>query len=644
MPHVGPFVGVGRRGSGAAWSPLLLSPSVWYEPGKGGLFQSNAGTTAASANGDVVGYMPDQSGNSRTLLSVADNTTRPTLQGVGSKPYLSFDGSNDLLKASTATGGYAAGAASWFMAIRSNSNGTTTFPMGEGQTGSTNTIYSILHANANAATTLGARVQNDSAVAQVASTTDILSFLFDGRDHVIGMIDNGSSLTPYVDGVAGAAVAYTRSGSFTLNILAMGGLYRVTTPSSWWAGRVYGAVCVNRVITAGEIASLTEYLTGLYQTTKTVNSLVATRCQAPTGTAAIALNATCRREHRSPAGSAITAIQTVDIGLYGLISPTNSSAYTIKRYIEYPAGTFTQVTWSSSATVTVSAGGVTTSDSISISIPADTKFWIRTVNVGGAVAAFPQIVLPANATTLGVDDGVDATDKGNSGTIAASAQANFFGPAAIIGTTATSVRSFLLAGDSLTWGQGDITSVGSRSGSGYMARALDATGYPYCKMADQGHRAALWRQYSQKYQAFLDAIGYTDAICQIGVNDLSSGSSTTQLTFDLSFIANQIAPRTETIAQTTLTPKTSSSDSWAVTGNQTASTTGNMAAINTMNGLIRTGLYGSQRLLEVADAAMSARDSKLWALTGVAGAVTTDGVHPTSLMSATMGSSISSSV
>jgi hypothetical protein len=84
---------------------------------------------------------------------------------------------------------------------------------------------------------------------------------FDGADHVIGMVDNGSSVTGYVDGVAGSAAAYTRgANTMTPNLFTLGARMPTGVAGNWMAHRLYGGVCVNRVLTAPEIANLTTYL------------------------------------------------------------------------------------------------------------------------------------------------------------------------------------------------------------------------------------------------------------------------------------------------------------------------------------------------------------------------------------------------
>lgn len=248
--------------TGTSFTPASLSPNLWIEPGKGGLFQSNAGTTAATANSDVVGFCPDQSGNTFTLTSAADDTTRPTLQGVGTFPYLSFDGSNDMLRRTAALGSYAAGACSIFVVIRSNSPTVGARVFAEGDSASTNSVYSIVETNSTTSTSASGLIRNSTNTTLLGSSTVLQTGVFNGSDHVYGVIDDGANVTPYLDGVAGSAVPYTRGGTLTQDRTALGGLLR-TSASSFWAGRVYGLVVVNRAITTQERTDLTTYLGSL---------------------------------------------------------------------------------------------------------------------------------------------------------------------------------------------------------------------------------------------------------------------------------------------------------------------------------------------------------------------------------------------
>lgn len=253
----------------AVWTPSLLSPSWWLEVGKGGLFQSNAGTTSAVANADVVGFAPDQSANAFTLTGVADDTTRPTLQGVGSFPYLSFDGSNDMLRRLAALDGWNAGSTTWCFTVRSNSNLANTYVAGNGNSASSQTIHSLLKSDNTTATSSAAQFRDDAGATPTSGPngqTPNNTLVFNGSDHVILITDSGSAIAVYVDGVLKTGIAsYTHTNTLTLNRFAIGALLRnVTAGGGFWAGRIYGGVIVNgHVVSSTERANLTTYMGAL---------------------------------------------------------------------------------------------------------------------------------------------------------------------------------------------------------------------------------------------------------------------------------------------------------------------------------------------------------------------------------------------
>ena len=86
--------------------------------------------------------------------------------------------------------------------------------------------------------------------------------------------------------------------------------------------------------------------------------LAANRTQMKTAVTAVTDPFTSRRTHyASPQGN-ISNLQTVDINTYisDVGTVTAGAAHTIKRYIEYPLGVFTQVTWGGQTTVTLAPG------------------------------------------------------------------------------------------------------------------------------------------------------------------------------------------------------------------------------------------------------------------------------------------------
>lgn len=238
------------------FTPLDLDPALWLEPARGGLFQSNAGTTAATANSDVVGYCPDLSGNAKHYLSEADNTTRPTLQGVGTKPCLRFDGANDFLMRTESLGLLAGGACTLAFAFKSNSPATDSRLFTEGNTASNNTLFIPLQAHNPAATTSSALYRNDAGTQLVSPSSMTNANVFNDADKVFILTDDGVTIRSYVNGVAGASTNWTPSGAFTLDRSSIGCLLRAAA-GNWWAGDIYGMVAIPRVVTAAERASLT---------------------------------------------------------------------------------------------------------------------------------------------------------------------------------------------------------------------------------------------------------------------------------------------------------------------------------------------------------------------------------------------------
>lgn len=376
----------------------------------------------------------------------------------------------------------------------------------------------------------------------------------------------------------------------------------------------------------------------------TLGNLAANRGQYNTATAVITQPFTSRRTHYAHGSGDISSIKTVDINRFIASTSTTStgSVHTIKRYIEYPVDVFHPVLWAGASTVSKTAGGRQTSDavissvtSLPLVIPAGTKFWERTVILTSATV--PVIEQPAGSAALGIDDGnVAATDSGNSGTIPATAGVNTIGCQAIIGTVnATSARSFILLGDSLCFGSLDDSGVGTKGGSGWLARLMDANGYPYFKWCVGGQQATEQAALVATINADVGVIGFTDFVMQSGLNDLRLSRTKAQIEADYQtiFAAANITGKRKWLS--TVTPRSTSTDSWATTANQTAQTDGNMADLTGLNTDIRAGQANAFGFIEAADAAMSARNSNIHKAPP---AGTTDGTHFNSVRAALVAS------
>lgn len=415
-----------------------------------------------------------------------------------------------------------------------------------------------------------------------------------------------------------------------VTIVASGGIpvKPVTSGAPALTLKSSGGIAVT-VANAGTPFVVEGYVGGEILLVPTLNTLVANRLQYNTATQSVTQPATYRRQHHAHPSGAISAIKTIDVNRYlsGVAAGTAGNAHTIKRTIEYPQDVFTPVLWGGSATIAITSGQTVTSDVVAgLTIPAGAKFWERTVVL--TTVTRPCMELPAGANVTAVDDGSASGDFYNSGTISPGS-INTIGANMITGTVnATAARAFVLLGDSLVLGTGDITNSGSKGGAGWPARLMDQGGWPYFKMCKGGQGIVDAVTLSATINANLALFAWTDLLAEHGINDLSLNSRTkAQVEADYQTIfalSNIVGKR---IYKTTITPRTTSTDSWATTANQTPTTTGTMADLTGLNTDIRAGLPNVTGVIDAADAAMSARDSLLHKAPP---AGTPDGTHPNS--------------
>lgn len=257
-----PLIGTGRsllyNPPSSSFTPSSLSGlKLWLDPSDAStLFQSNAGTTAASANSDPVGYIADKSGGSFHLTSSADDTTRPLLQGVGSFPYLDFDGSNDKLYRTADLGLFSGGAFSIFVAVRGNPTANAAL------TGECNGIGLgiYMRAGPSTASTGAAFIRADDSTTVMIGTLDIAEAnAFDNTDNVYGITDSGTVFTSYLDGTSSSNKSYSRSAAVVPTKYFLGAEMR-GTGAGFFLGRVYGLIALDHVATTQERANIVTWL------------------------------------------------------------------------------------------------------------------------------------------------------------------------------------------------------------------------------------------------------------------------------------------------------------------------------------------------------------------------------------------------
>lgn len=220
--------------------PQPSSAAVFYDVSDlSMLWQTNTGTTAVASDGDVVGTWKDWTSNGRDLTSVANDTTRPVYRAGGGYPYLEFDGSNDILRFLGDLGLWNSSGYTAAIAFRSATNAANKMLMGVGGTSSTNQVIS-LHSVSSQADNATGWIRNNSGV-DVLSSSVAITTGFDETDRVLIVVDNGSSVQMYLDGVAGTSRNYTRgSNSLTLNTFSVGGRHGGGSSGLFFATRVHG--------------------------------------------------------------------------------------------------------------------------------------------------------------------------------------------------------------------------------------------------------------------------------------------------------------------------------------------------------------------------------------------------------------------
>jgi hypothetical protein len=316
-------------------------------------------------------------------------------------------------------------------------------------------------------------------------------------------------------------------------------------------------------------------------------------------------------------------------GLLPEVDPVNNGI-TFRAAIEYPIGTgLTPLWYNGSRDMVLAPGGQGGFDAAGILIPAGSAFYAHTRMIVGTTG---ETIGPTSTIIQGTTDGyqLDQLTTDNTSTIGATyatTNQNFnIGPLAVLGRLRASVGvpSVLILGDSIAAATGDT----NRDYSGFIARGIGAT-LPFMTLAKSSAQANHWtasRIYS--HVAAAAACGATHAISDMGTNDLGAGRTVAQIQADLIAFWTLFTSRRIKVWQTTQTPHTTSTDTWATLGNQTplaAYSTNNAWA--TLNDWIRTTPAPLSGYIEVADTVTPSRNTCAW---NVGSVYLTDGfgLHP----------------
>lgn len=242
------------------------------------------------------------------------------------------------------------------------------------------------------------------------------------------------------------------------------------------------------------------------------------------------------------------------------------NAATIEASIEYPAGTYTRLTFGGVNVGTPASGANLISDLASVSIPIGAKFWIRVFlnNASGLIVAslFKQDgTCQFQGATSGVPNyvmgGGSWTSAGAAGT-----GALMYTPIAIVGMTTT--PAVMVIGDSRGVGLGDSNNGTEKMNQGYVARAFGAS-YPCGNMAVAGDRISNFITNHAKRLFF--AQYYTHVVITMGINDTTNTDSAATIQANTNTLIGYFTGKK--VAVCTMEPYSNSTDSFATVANQT---------------------------------------------------------------------------
>lgn len=313
----------------------------------------------------------------------------------------------------------------------------------------------------------------------------------------------------------------------------------------------------------------------------------------------------------------VTRLQLVFPNWQSIATATGSNA-TISASIEYPAGTFTRVTFSGSNDGTITDGDYLVSDPVSVSILRGQTFYVRSFyrNASGMLYYSNGMnTSVGEACAYGTTGTV--TDQVMAGTITHAGRG--YVPIAIIGNTRQ--PSFLILGDSRAFGGGGYD--GSNMGSGDISPSIDRANYAWSNVAVGGYSASTLAASGTTSTRARLGVYFSHIISAHGGGDNLNGRTPAQVLADQRTI--QSFYNGKPFFLTTVYPKTTSTDSWATLENQT------LDANNTnrvdYNNLVRARPVGVSGYIELCDLYESSRDSGKW---GANTGYTTDGLHATS--------------
>lgn len=275
----------------------------------------------------------------------------------------------------------------------------------------------------------------------------------------------------------------------------------------------------------------------------------------------------------------------------------------------------------------IPVGGQVKSDPIGIELRKGDTFFVRSHIITPSDSKFPHNVI----STAGNGEGKLTGDHTRSTTTFPSATLATYAPLAIYGTPLSkSFEAIACIGDSISIGANHeaIAVDGHIAGEvGFMQIAAMRSNRGFVSIGMNGQTSEGFRQ-NKRFRRMALASKCNVAIVNYGTNDLAQQRTLASIQADLLDIWKALKLRGLKVYQTTITPRTTSTDAWATVANQTPinahTAGGNTSQRSQLNDWIRSKPSADlDGFIEIADLTESARNSGLWKV-----GTTPDGIHP----------------
>lgn len=292
----------------------------------------------------------------------------------------------------------------------------------------------------------------------------------------------------------------------------------------------------------------------------------------------------------------------------------------VKAIVAHDGKTYVVNFPDSSTQITLKPGEIVETATSNISVKKGDIIKVRTLVTVNAGEKFPrgQVV----QTSRG--EGFENSDVLESGTV--TQQGSFvYHPIAIVGSPIVPTSAVLLLGDSIMAGADD-----SPQDEGFAVKAI-GNKMAWIRIAQGNESSYSFKGENAKLRLAL-AKYCTDAICNYGTNDLMSSDLATYKT-DIQAVWKLLTDQGLKVFQTTMTPRTTSTDSFQTPGNQTPvkPSFGPTGVRSQANDWIRTVPTPLSGIFDITKGIESGLNSGAWAtsLNGVDSTRTTrEGIHP----------------